>query len=184
MRIKIIDNIEEYFPLPEKAKWEYSVEMSSPFGGIQKGKRLVRIDGEELINGKIYNKTVSVFSGFPGAEPEIIYLRKEKDGFYAISNKYKDEPEYLTLPLPLFVGRRWTVESPEGFSRSHLSSVEVAELFDRKYEDCIKISYKGKYNNKNYEGFSYHARNVGMVWEIDDFEGTKIEMNLTSYDKQ
>src|SRR5262245_25315804 len=93
----------DYFPYHDGARWEYAVEAMVPFSGVQKGKVISRVDGEETINGKKYYKLVTVYSGIPGAEAEVLYLRKAKDGIYKIDGKYKDNPEYLLVPLPLAV---------------------------------------------------------------------------------
>ena len=47
-------------------------------GGVYKGRMLIRINGEETINGKTYYKQVILTSGIPGEKPHKSYNRRTK----------------------------------------------------------------------------------------------------------
>jgi len=169
---------EEYFLEPPiGARWEYSLENMVPFLGVQKGKVLRRVDGEETINGKTYFKTVTVFSGIPGRESYHYYWRKGPDGLYEIDGT--DLPEYLDTPLPLTVGMNWTVQYPNEQQKCSAEAIETVELFDRKYENCLKISFAGE----GYSGYSYYAPDVGLVKRVikRNREGSVEEWVLDKY---
>lgn len=173
----------DYFSMHDGARWEYSIEMLIRGRGIQKAKSVDRVDGIENINGKEYYKVVSVTSGIPGAEPETNYYRRTKDGIYKISGKHKDYPEYMITPFPISVGNKWAVQEPEGLFHYTIESIETAELFDRKYENCLKISFEGNYQSQSAKGYSYEAKNIGTVKSVFETDLVTIEYTLEKYEK-
>ncbi|GEM_PF-1118612 len=154
----------KYFPLVDGSKWEFIYEFSNAYG-IQKGKKIVRVDGQETINDKVYYKLISAYSGIPGAESDVSYYRYSSEGIFYLSSK--DKSEILYLPNKLEVGTTWIIPFHRGDTFCRVESMESAELFDRKYENCFKITFErtekdeeGKYKIKGYE---YLAPGIGTV---------------------
>jgi hypothetical protein len=169
---------EEYFPeLRDGARREYTIEYSALLVGVQKGRLAYRIDGTETINGKTYFKEVAVFSGISGAPAQTRYVRRDKQGTYAIDGDDKTRTEYLETPFPVQVGNSWTVKKPKGESHYRAEAIETLQLFDRKYDRCLKISFSGPEG----EGYSYSAPGIGEVKGV--FKGSGVTMEFT-LDKQ
>ena len=145
---------EEYFAAPrDGARREYALEYSAPLLGVQKGRVASRIDGTERINGKPYFKEVAVFSGIPGMPAQIRYVRNDRDGIHVIEGNDNTKTEYLEIPFPVKVGNTWIVKKPKGEIHYRAEAIETLQLFDRKYDRCLKISYSGPHG----EGYSYTA---------------------------
>lgn len=174
---------EKYFPMSNGSRWEYSIQDSRNVAGAEKRKLVVRIDGDEEISGNKYHKEVTVFVGIPGAEASISYYRIAKDGIYEISGKRKDQPEFLYVRFPLEVGRSWTVQEPEASIRYKVDGKETVELFERKYDDCLKISFQVYAKSGDYEGASYYASDVGCVRNVVKNRGLTTEVVLDKYEK-
>lgn len=174
---------ENYFPMSDGSRWEFSIQDSRNVPGAEKRKVVVRIDGDEEIQGKKYHKEVTVFSGIPGAEASISYCRIAKGGIYEISGKHKELPEFLYIPFPLEVGRSWTVQEPEATTSYRVEGKETVELFDRKYDDCLKISFSVEAKSGAYDGVSYYASDVGCVRNVVKNRGLTTEFVLDKYEK-
>lgn len=170
----------DYFHILAKGeKREYVVRLPSGTG-----KMMMRGDGDEVIKGRTYAKVVTVFSGVPGAESQAEYFRTDSEGVHALNGKSKDGPEYLDTPLPLQVGTSWVTKSPGGTKRSKVESFESVELYDRKYENCVKVSARS--NRPDGTAFtevgevSYYASGVGLVKSTMRVMGAPIEFELTT----
>lgn len=174
----------DYFPLSKGGKGEYKIIYSTTFKTIE-GTIVIKGDGMENINGKDYYKTLVIYSGIPGAETQTYYERKTDEGLYAINGKYKSSPEYLTVKLPLKIGDNWKSITPEGEFEYAVLGIETLELIDKKYKDCIKISMESSRAFGGYSGYSYYARDIGLVKEFfnDKNKGIIIESTLVSYSK-
>lgn len=157
---------EEYFSAPaEGHPLQYVIQFGTLLG-TQKAQMITRREGDETIDGKKYYKVVSVVSGFPGAEPEVSYCRRASTGMYCISGKHKDKPEYLGVPFPVTVGTTWTTSSPDGKVEARAESIETVDLFDRKYDKCLKVTESGTSNGKAFTATAYYAPGIGLVKSI------------------
>jgi len=121
----------DYTPLGDGYRWEYAVSYVALFIGKSEGKAVARIEGSETIDGKSYFKAILVYSGIPGAEPETIFMRKGSDGLYQVNGKHTAAGEYLALPLPLEVGKSWTIETPFSSMKCNIDAKESALLFEK-----------------------------------------------------
>jgi hypothetical protein len=169
---------QEYLAI--KNEKEYSIEGVVPLVGVVKGKMVTRTEGRETINGKEYDKTVAAYSGLPGAESSIEYSRNTPEGVFTIDGKHKNSPEYLSYPFPLSVGTTWTKQEPEGPVQCRVESIETAQLFDKKYENCLKVSFK-RQGSEPYEGYEYLAKGIGTVKSVIKRRGLTFELVLQSY---
>ncbi|MFC1890120.1 hypothetical protein ACFL4G_10225 [Thermodesulfobacteriota bacterium] len=180
-------NEEEYYPRPRDGeRWEYKLEIMIPLQGVQSGKMVVRTDGKETIGDYTYFKSVSVISGIPGTEPEVVFSRWSSDGVYSIDGEHKDKPEYLSTPFPMEVGKTWTIKKPKTQSEYRAEAIETLELFDQTYENCLKIAFKTKAGASLIEGTMYHAKGIGLVKESGVIKqgfggGTPYESTLEKY---
>ncbi|NQT81043.1 MAG: hypothetical protein HQ555_11720 [Candidatus Aminicenantes bacterium] len=168
-------------------KWEYSVQMMAPFYGTVKGKAVKRVDKVENIKGKKYFKLVTVFSEIPGMENDVEYLRKAEDGIFYISEKRMDSPEAIMIPFPIEVGKTWTSKYPIEDElidiKSSIVGFETLELIDKKYDNCLKILRKGRYQLMNFESIDYRVKNIGIVKGIIKMNGISMEINLDKFSR-
>ena len=172
---------EEYFPKASTgAQWEYSLVYETP-AGVQKGNIVIRIEGEETINGKKYYKQVSLISGIPGEKPQISYNRRTKEGIYKIDDNHKDKLEYLMIPFPITVGKTWTVQSPDGQTHYRAEKIEPLTLPSRKYENCLRLSFMVDREAMHIEGFSYLAPDVGEILCVQKIGEDKLAYFLDKY---
>lgn len=161
----------DYLPLTDSSHWEHTLEFSSPGLGFQRGRGVMRVDGHETINGKDYSKLVVVVTGIPGYEPFYIYRRRTADAEYELPERHKANPaaESVALPLPPTVGKEWEGDTPDVHTKFKIEAIETAELADRKYEGCLKISVRRTYKNttppEESVGYQYLAPGVGIVKE-------------------
>jgi hypothetical protein len=108
----------QYFPETSVgSRYEYSVELQSLFGGVQKAEMVMRIDSEETINGKRYQKQVTEFSGIPGVDQQVSYYRRSPDGIWIIEGADKGKHEFLHAPFPMKVGNSWISSAPSMTTR-------------------------------------------------------------------
>jgi len=174
----------EYFPKPKNgATWEYKLQFMSAVygGGVQSGKTVIRFDGTETIRNQQYLRRVSVTTGIPGSNPKTRYYRYAPDGIYVVDPSDKDLREYLYIPLPIDVGRSWTTGAGSSHFSYHAESVETLELIDKKYESCLKITYKGRREDGEYEGTMWFAKGIGNVKEVTRFSAGILEMILEKH---
>ena len=165
----------EYFPeLRDGASKVYSIEYNVPPTGVQKGRLAIRVDGTETINGKSYSKELTVPSGIPGAPTQTRFVRRDKTGIYAINGDDSTKTEYLEIPLPVQVGSSWTSKSPRGELHYRAEAIEAAQLFDRSYENCLKVSFTSSVG----EGYACHAPGLGMVRSVIKASGVTMELTL------
>jgi hypothetical protein len=167
-------------PLSNGASWHYNIEYMAFGVGVQNGKAVDRIDGTESLGGKTYFKEVVVYSGIPGAEPEITYHRQGPEGVFSIDGKHKDRGEYLEFPFPLNVGKAWTVTSPARTLDYKVESIETLELIDRKYEDCLKLSFVA---NDGQRGTIWLAKGIGAVKVTITSSGVAMDFLLEKYER-
>jgi hypothetical protein len=163
---------DEYFPPPrDGSKKEYTFEMSDIHfpGVIQKGRIASKYDGTETINGKIYFKEVIAYSGIPGMPAQIHYIKRDKDGMHAIDGDDNTKTEYLVTPFPVKVGNSWTVKTTKGETHYKADVIETLQLFDRKYDRCLKISWE----NSDGHGYVYRAPRIGQVKAVYGYENGK-----------
>lgn len=166
---------EDYFPEPRDGEqWEYKVELLAPLLGVVQGKMLVRVDGKETIKGKDYFKFVNVLTGIPGVEPEVYYYRWAREGVYEIKEQEKKQTESRIVPFPVDVGATW-----KAFDKScRVEAIETLELYDRKYEDCLKIVCEAPGS----KWVSYTVRGgTGEVKGILHKKGGTMEWTLVSH---
>jgi hypothetical protein len=154
----------EYFPQARiGSHFEYSVEYSAPGAGVHNARMVSSVVGKETIQGREYYKIVSVFSGLPGVDEQIQYLRWTPEGVYAIDGTSKDKPEYLDTPLPIAAGSSWLSQGPNTRTRYKAVGTESVAIVDRTYKKCLKVSFTQDVAGGNNEGTAYSAPNVGMV---------------------
>jgi len=172
---------EIYFPKASNGtQWEYLLKYTTP-GGVYKGRMIIRINGEETINGKTYYKQVTLTSGIPGEKPHISFNRRTKEGIYKIDENNNARPEYLVTPFPIKVGTTWTARTSDGQTRYQAEKIETVELDNRQYKNCLKMSFQADKKMQHFDGFSYLAPGVGEVYTILNFGEVKVEYALDKY---
>src|SRR5205085_10509654 len=93
---------QNYFPLADGAKWEYTGRYSSADGRQFAVRGEIRVDGETLIHGQRYFKYVittdlSSVLGTPKTQEDVRYYRAAPDGIYFLTGRNTDAPERLEL---------------------------------------------------------------------------------------
>lgn len=165
---------DEYFPeIRDGSQREYSMEYSVLSVGVQKGRIAYRIDGTETIDGMVYYQEIGVISGIPGMPAITQFTRRDKQGIHVIDGNDKTKSEYLAIPFPIKVGNSWTANRHDGEYHYRAEAIETLQLFDRKYERCLKITFSGP----GVEGYSYLAPGVGEVKGV--FSGSGFTMEYT-----
>lgn len=153
---------EDFYPLDVGSRWEYSMEIEDS-GAKMERKMEERCVGIEMINGKRYFKVVKGMVGGPSKQVTG-YIRKGEDGVYAIDGRYPDGPEQTLMKLPLTMGTTWVNMTPSGKETTYrVEGRETVYVRGRRYPDTVKIHARQKTRNREYEGYSYYAPNVGQV---------------------
>jgi hypothetical protein len=136
-------NGKNYFPLSDKAKWEYTGHASSANSNQINFHATVRVDGETLINNKRYFKCVitSDLSNSPemskGLEA-VRYYRVADDGIYVRLGNDPERPELLEIPLPIPIGTRWL----SGATEVQAERASTINIGGREYKDCLKLTFR------------------------------------------
>jgi hypothetical protein len=154
---------EIFFPQGSKgSEWEYLLRITTP-SGSQDGRLTISIEGQDTINGKKYNKQTTLMTSTQGqgAQPKINYTRRSKEGIYKVDLADTIKREYLMVPFPMAVGKRWTTQSTGSRLESVAEKIESIEFLGKTYKNCLKISFKGEANSKPIQGYSYFAPEIG-----------------------
>lgn len=159
----------EFVPLEQGKRGEYEVVVVASGQRIE-GRMVSRIEGTEVINGHEYWKVVNVASGIPGYEPSINFYRLDSGTVYTISGQHKEAAEQVYLPRDVEVGSSWSSETPEGSARYRVESREDVHMFNRTYEDCLKVVGEGKFviEGADYlvESVAFFAAGIGGVSDV------------------
>jgi len=151
-----------YFPLADGGKWEYAGRFSSASGREFNVRATAKVDGETLINGKMYFKlvTVSDFTGVPGYDrhlEDVRYYRFAEDGIYVRPGNDPDKPDLLEMPLPIPVGVKWL----SGTTETRAERAGTIRVGGRVYKDCLRVTFKLADGVRSTE--NYYASGVGIV---------------------
>jgi hypothetical protein len=162
--------------------WEYSIIDRRSNVEVQNAKMITRIESSEVINSNKYFKSISVFDGLPGAEPEITYCRKSDSGIMCIDHKFMDKGEFLVQPTKVEVGLSWVSDYPTGPVNCKVEKMEDLYLYEKTYPNCMKILFDGVYNGNKYGGYYYLAENIGQVKKVFLIEQSiTADFTLTHY---
>lgn len=172
---------ETYFPETSNgSQWEYGLRYSTPTGE-KMGEMLIRIGDEETINDKSYYKQITIIKGVPGPESRISYNRRTKEGIYRIDDNTFTRQEYLSTPFPLRLGTKWTTLTSDGQTRFNAEKIETLELNNKKYLNCLKVTYNGEKGSQHFEGISFLAPGIGEVYNSINLGEAKVEYALVRY---
>jgi hypothetical protein len=136
-------NGKNYFPLTDKAKWEYTGHASSVGGKQISFHATIRVDGETLINNQRYFKCMitSDLSNIPEASKgleSVRYYRVADDGIYVRLGNDPERPELLEIPLPIPIGTRWL----SGATEAQAERAGTINIGGREYKDCLKLTFR------------------------------------------
>ncbi len=170
---------EAYFPRVTKgAQWEYLLKYVTPKGDVVDGRLLVRVEGEETIGGKKYQKNISTITGLPGAKPQSTYTRRTEKGIYRLEG---DKQDYLVTPFPVSVGNTWKTQSPDGEIQFMAEKIETVKILNKEYKDALKVSFHGEKKSSHIEGYSYFSAGVGELMTNMKVGDAIIEYVLDKY---
>lgn len=174
---EIKKNSADYFPISVGMKLQYNIVQSKADTNVE-GKALMKIENTETINGKSYFIITYDYSGIPGLEPETYYTRLAEDGYYSMKKTNNVlSPEYLDVKLPLDAGTNWKSNSPEGEIEYTVQGMENLELMNKKYENCLKLTFKSK---EGEGGYMFLAKGIGIIKYYSKMNsGESIEFTLT-----
>jgi hypothetical protein len=132
-----------YFPLTDKAKWEYKGHASSVGGKEISFHATIRVDGETLINNQRYFKCIitSDLSNIPEASKgleSVRYYRVADDGIYVRLGNDPERPELLEMPLPIPIGTRWL----SGATEAQAERAGTINIEGHQYSDCLKLTFR------------------------------------------
>ncbi len=174
---------ENYFPLRDGARWEYTGRFSTADGRQYPARATARVDGTTLIHGNRYFKYVfsSDLSNVPGAPQsptDVRYYRVASDGIYIINGQNPTNPELLEMPLPIPLGTKWL----SGRTEVQAEAAGTVEVGGRSYRDCLKLTFKQADGIHSVQ--YYLAPDVGMVkavFESANPSKSTFELTLESY---
>jgi hypothetical protein len=151
-----------YFPLADGARWEYTGRFLPSAGGQYPARATIRIEGTTLIRGRRYYKYITSgdFSGAPDAPTkleDVRYYRAETGGIHYLPGNDQDGAERLAMPLPVPTKDRWLNGAVE-VTAERVGTIEVG---GRKYEDCLKLTYRQPGSPRTNE--EYYAPGVGLI---------------------
>jgi hypothetical protein len=175
--------VDEFVPLKVGNEVVYDVEYLVRFGSLQRAEAVLRTEGKQTIGNHEYYKTALVVQGIPGVEPQISYLRAERDGLHGLRYINNSPFEYLALPSPVEVGNSWSMKTPESDMHCQVESKEPAILPAKTYDDAYKISCHGTVNGINYVFYSYQVRGIGVVKSVEKIGDVTLEMRLKNKEK-
>lgn len=175
----------DYFPLAVGARWEYAGRFNAPDGRRFDVPASIRVEGETIIRGRRYLKSVveSDFSAMAGSTrrtTEVRYYRRADDGLYYLRGQDTEGVERLDLPLPIPIGVTW-LSGPAEAKAERAGTVKVG---GREYRDCLKITYQGPI--KEGRAAYYLAPGVGpvkIVFEEIVGPGSSLELELIKYER-
>jgi hypothetical protein len=176
----------DYFPLRQGSKWEYDYELQVGLRPVQKGAMVVRIDGEEKIDGKTYLRVTDVITGIPGMDSEVGHVRSGEGGVYSRDKKTGEEE--LLLPRPAPVGKEWTWthKTKQGKTTNRVEAIEDVPLIDQTYRKCLKVHSTSSGEDGETKGDAYYAPGIGVIKSVAVIkdplgESVAITMTLKKY---
>jgi hypothetical protein len=169
---------QDFIPLEMGRTAVYDVEYVTGLGDVQRAQAIVRIDAKKQIGGHEYVRVVQVVTGIPGYEPQILYQRMAADGLHEVRYVEGRPVEYLSLPLPLTVGRQWTFEVAGSRIACRVEAQEPAVLPEKTYNDAYKIACSGTQTGVYSSSRAYMVQGLGEVKLIQEVGTTKMEMRL------
>ncbi|MEZ0275354.1 MAG: hypothetical protein ACAH88_10655 [Roseimicrobium sp.] len=168
------DSADYLYPLSGESQ-RYAVKISAPQGTLE-GGATIRNDDLVDIDGTEYQKFVFTTDGIPGMEKKTSYMRAAKDGIYSRSSTKVRIPEYLDLPLPPEVGKKWTYAVEGERMEGEIVAIESLATPDKVYYHCVKVLSKGTLKGSPVQSTSYYAPKVGMVKSTIVVAGATVEM--------
>lgn len=175
----------DYFPLTFGMSWQYRVEIRLPETTLIGGMVLAVESEPYRIGEQEYVRSTETPIGFDQAEVVTHYARRAADGIYEIHPEFEHSEEYRLMPLPLFDGARWSVDSPAGDSLTCTAQfVGEVEVLGKKYLDCVELVLEGK---RALGGQVFEARvtevrapSTGMVRASTETASFAIHLSLES----
>ena len=157
----------DYFPVSATARWEYAARATLASGQSFPVKIINRFDGATLIGGTRYFKWISQSTGFPTPQkPQVSFYRIAEDGIrriFSVEDIEKGRGEYLELPLPIPLGTPWLIQAPGGVIEARAERAGSVGVDERKYADCLKVTYRINSDEVQSEIVMYWARGIGVV---------------------
>jgi hypothetical protein len=130
-----------------------------------------------LLDGRFYRKMVLRCNG--SSESKITYSRLLKDGIYARRSTELGAREYLELPLPPKVGKRWRYEIENEHIESEIAAIESVEAAGKTYQKCIIVKSWGTIGGMPAYSVTSYAPKVGMVRFASTVGGEELELVLS-----
>jgi hypothetical protein len=167
-----------YFHPASDESQRYSVKMTAGTYLSVEGGATVRNENAVDIDGNEYQKLVINFDGIPGMENQTSYSRLSKEGIFTRTSTKVRIPEYMELPLPPEVGRKWRYEVNGHTAESEIVAIESVATPDKVYHQCVKVHSKGTINGRQAESITYYAPRAGRVKTTLTFSYATVEMTL------
>jgi hypothetical protein len=156
----------------------FAVRVNLPDGQSLYGGATVSNEGFTKIGETEYQQFTISYGGIAGMKKNTSFSRQAKDGIHTRSNTNVSTPEYLELPLPPQVGRKWSCEIDGRNMDREIVAIESLVTPGKKYENCVKVMSRGAIDGKATETMSYYAPGVGLVKAAILVPGARVEMTL------
>ncbi|MDR3404446.1 MAG: hypothetical protein P4L99_18240 [Chthoniobacter sp.] len=168
-----------YNPLAVGLRWDVDVDVKTLSGETLHGTAVREVTGTETVNNHLYFVVLTSFTGLPTMKDTTMYRRKTARGVFAFSSLDTAKQEYLEAVLPLVVGQTWkTVVAGQPMTTT-VEGKEAMTVGDKKYENCMKISYKA--SSGIVSGIYYQAPDVGNVLETTTVAGSVYTFTLKKF---
>jgi hypothetical protein len=165
---------EYFYPLNGESQ-RYTVKISGAQGTLQGGATIRNSDPVD-IDGSEYQTFVFTTDGIPGMEKKTSYSRLAKEGIYSRSSTKVRIPEYMDLPLPPEVGKKWSYVMEGEHMEGEIIAIESLTTPEKTYYKCVKVESKGNVKGSPLQATNYYAPKVGLVKSTVVLPGVTIEM--------
>lgn len=118
-----------------------------------------------------------------GTSELIIYSRLAKDGIYTRRSMKSRAPEYLELPLPPQVGRRWQYRIDNEIMECEIAAIGSMELGGKTYDKCVMVKSWGTVDSLPASGTTWYAPGVGVLKRSSSVAGSSFDIVLHDHDE-
>lgn len=131
--------------------------------------------GTTLLDGTFYRKMVLTY----GTDSKVTYSRLGKDGVYSRRGTELEAEEYLELPLPPKVGKRWRYQIDNEHIECEIAAIEPVTVAGKTYQRCVRVNSWGTIDGMPAYSVTHYAPWIGMVKFASTVGGEELEIALS-----
>lgn len=170
----------EYLPLNEDYEWTMNARIVSVTGTTLNAMAHRKVERRVVRDGKSYFQMHTWVENKVLPVDYTLLCRKDRFGFYTITEGETRDEEQLELILPLKVGQSWQRLVGKYPVKDAVISVETVTVEGRRYTDCFHI--RSATPDGSFTEDSWEAPDVGCVKSEMAFgNGARITLTLTDF---